>query len=265
MKRTLFLISLWTASLAGVLRAGELPWETDYDQALATAAAERKPLLVDFSASWCGPCRLMENTTFADEKVRSDLEGYILVRVDLDQNATLAGKYGVQAIPACFLVNQFGERVANRVGYIAPAAFRSWLTDGHGAAFASVSKNQAALDRVRNLGRALELPDAQARDRAVTGLLDTYCARETDDDGEGAKLAEQALRGWVQGQPALAATSLNEHRLAVRILFARLFAEKLGADFHFDPWAPSDVRAAATAAWVEKLGTPRGSPTVDER
>ncbi len=252
MKLLPFLILSWTVFLAGTLHAGELPWETDYDKALETAAAKRKPVLLDFAASWCGPCRLMEATTFADESVQSSLEDYILVRVDLDQNPALAGKYGVQAIPACFILNPFGERVANRVGYATAAAFLSWLEAQHTAAFAPVSKNQATIDRVQGLGGKLELADAPSRDHAAADLLETYCAKEADDDGKGAKLVEQALRGWVQRHPALALTYLNERRLAVRILFATLFAEKLGADFQFDPWASSDVRAATVAAWAKK-------------
>ena len=253
MKHILLLTLLWTVSLAGVLHAEELPWDTDYDKVLETAAAKQKPVLVDFTASWCGPCRLMETTTFADADVLSDLENYILVRVDLDQNPALASKYGVQAIPACFVLNQFGERVANHVGYAAPAAFRSWLDSTDAAAFTDVSKNQAAMDRVHGLGEKLELADAQARNHAAADLLEIYHAKDADDDGKGAKLVEQELREWVQRHPALGLAYLNDHRLAVRILFARMFAEKLGAEFQFDPWASSDVRAAAVAAWAKKL------------
>ena len=240
----------------GGLCADELPWQTDYDQAMADAATLKKPVLLDFSASWCGPCRMMETTTFADPGVQGALKDYLLVKVDLDQNAALAGKYAVNAIPACFLLNQFGERVAMRVGYADASGFGGWLAQHRNEAFAGVSKNQAAVDHVKSLGAGLDLADPAARNNAVDSLLEIYCAGDATDDGRGAKLAEDALRGYVQRQPAAAVPSLGDRRLAARILFAALFAEKLGPDFRFDPWAKSDARAAAVAAWTRKLGPP---------
>lgn len=256
MKRPL-LLALWILSAAGALHADELSWETDYDKALETAKTEHKPVLLDFSAPWCGPCRMMETTTFANAGVQGNLARYVLVKVDLDQNDALAGKYRVEAIPACFVLNQFGERVAEHVGYVAPDAFRTWLSTCSAGAFATTSKNQAAQNRVQGLVQALELPEAPARARAAAGLFDLYCSKEADDDSAGAKLVEQELRGFVQRQPALALPYLNDHRLAVRILLASLLAEKLGPDFQFDPWEKSDARTVALATLAKKLDSPR--------
>lgn len=255
MKRVLFLI-LWMVS-AAILRADELPWESDYDKALATAKTDHKPILLDFSAPWCGPCRMMETTTFANTSVQNNLARYILVKVDFDQNAALAGKYRVQAIPASFVLNQFGERVAEHVGYIAPEAFRTWLATSYFDAFATTSKAQAAQSRVQGLVRGLDGPDVSARDRAAADLMNIYCAKDEDDDNAGARLVEQELRGFVGQHPAMALPFLNDHRLAVRLLFAALLAEKLGPDFQFDPWEKSDTRAIAVTALAKKLDPPR--------
>ena len=256
MKRTLFL-ALWMLLAANVLHADELSWESDYDKALETAKTEHKPILLDFSASWCGPCRMMETTTFANTSVQNDLERYILVKVDFDKNAALAGKYRVQAIPACIVLNQFGEKAAEHVGYIAPDAFRTWLDANYEAAFATASKNQAAQNRVHGLVQELELPAAAARDHAAAALMEIYCAKAADDDSVGGKLVEQDLHGFVQRHPAMALPYLNDRRLAVRILFATLLAEKLGPDFQFDPWEKSDARSLALMALAKKLDPPR--------
>ena len=155
----------------------------------------------------------------------------MLVKIDFDRNAPLVGKYGVHAIPACVLLNQFGERVADHVGYMAPTEFSGWLAETKAAAFANVSKNQPVVDRIKAMGQALELPDAPTRDQAAASLLEIYVAKDADDDGKGGKLAEEQLRGFVQSHPAAALGYVNDRRLAVRILFTALLSEKLGADF----------------------------------
>lgn len=78
------------------------------------------------------------------------------------------------------------------------------------------------------------------------------------DDGVSAKLAEQALRDFTRKHAALATKYLNERRLAVRILFARLLAEKNGAAFQFDPWAPAAACLMAAAAWEKQAVGPKG-------
>jgi thioredoxin 1 len=73
----------------------------------------KQPVLVDFSASWCGPCRQMEPVL---EELASELAGKVkVVQVDVDQAQGLSRKYGVSAIP-CFIVFKNGTAVARQVG-----------------------------------------------------------------------------------------------------------------------------------------------------
>ena len=76
------------------------------------------PVLVDFNAQWCGPCRMLKPTL---EALAENNAAYKIASVDVDEEGDLAVQYGVSAIP-CLLVFKGGKEVNRSVGLISEEA-----------------------------------------------------------------------------------------------------------------------------------------------
>lgn len=78
-----------------------------------TVLKASKPVLVDFFADWCGPCRMVAPVI---EEMSKKYDGIIVGKVDVDANPGVAGKYGVMSIPTVVLFDA-GKEVARQVGF----------------------------------------------------------------------------------------------------------------------------------------------------
>jgi len=92
-------------------------WLTSFEDAQKMALATNKFIIIDFYASWCGPCLKMDSESWNEEQVKGVLENYVTVKIDIDSNNELAAKYGVSSIPHLFIVDGNGFEVYNFLGY----------------------------------------------------------------------------------------------------------------------------------------------------
>jgi len=101
------------------------------------ARAERKPILYEFSADWCGPCQQMERDVFADEKHARMLSQFVVpVRIidrqrELGHNSPLVDSlqrvHDVRAFPTLVLVGADGKTIDRMEGFPGTERFMTWV------------------------------------------------------------------------------------------------------------------------------------------
>ena len=82
------------------------------------------PVLVDFWAEWCGPCRMIAP---ALEEIAAELGDQVTIaKINIDENPDTPGRYGVRGIPTMLLFKD-GEAVAQKVGAAPRSQIQQWL------------------------------------------------------------------------------------------------------------------------------------------
>jgi thioredoxin 2 len=112
-----------------------LPWIVTADDASFAQVAEAAniPVLVDFWAPWCGPCRMVSP---ALAQLAGEMSGQVkLVKVNVDDSPRLQQRFGIQSIPTLMVVRG-GQVIARQAGAAPADALRGWLQQALGQSVA---------------------------------------------------------------------------------------------------------------------------------
>lgn len=134
MKKLLTLLAaalmLPAIAMAADFPEGSPKFGTDYKAALATAKKEGKPVVVVFSAAWCGPCQSMKKNVYPSAEVKPLHDKFVwaYLDVDVEVNAAAAETYKVSGIPHVQFLDKDGKALISQVGGVSAAEFAGILT-----------------------------------------------------------------------------------------------------------------------------------------
>ncbi len=119
------LVAISIAILAPSARAVGVPFhDLKLEAALEKAKKENKLLFIDFYATWCGPCKLMDRITFKDAGVIEWLgKNAISLKIDAEKKPMVAGRFRVSSYPTLIFLKPDGSEARRESGYFAPPEF----------------------------------------------------------------------------------------------------------------------------------------------
>ncbi|WP_370192444.1 thioredoxin [Aurantimonas coralicida] len=85
-----------------------------------------KPVVVDFWAEWCGPCKMIAPSL---EEISSEMDNVRIAKVNSDENPDIAAQYGVRSIPTLMLFKN-GEHADTMVGAQSKSKLVDWINKG---------------------------------------------------------------------------------------------------------------------------------------
>jgi len=118
------------AGKAGVAEPGAtasgdqgIAWVGDLDQAMETAATEKKPIMVDFYTDWCSWCKKLDSDTYTDAEVQKLAAQFVNAKIDAEADRAAAEKYSVDGFPTILFLSPGGEEIHRVGGYAPPEEF----------------------------------------------------------------------------------------------------------------------------------------------
>ena len=92
-------------------------WHTNLATASGISKKEKKLLMVDFSATWCGPCLMYKNQVFPTAEFNEATKNFVLAAIDVDENKGQAERNNVGPIPDIRIYTPDGRMIGSVVGY----------------------------------------------------------------------------------------------------------------------------------------------------
>lgn len=144
-------------------RAERIPWQTDRDwsEIRAQARAQDGPILIDFTASWCAPCKLLDAMVFNDREVIAELTDVVPMQVDIDEPEyhELKAAFNIQRVPTLIWCDPDGREIDRFTGYRSADQFLQTVAEWRAGRTTFLAVQRRVAVRPDDAGELLDLAD----------------------------------------------------------------------------------------------------------
>jgi len=152
MKKMIFTLLVSTMLLSAAIGQGIEFFHGNWDEAIAEAKKQEKPIFVDAYTTWCGPCKMMSKSVFTNEEVGAFFnENFVSMKIDMEQpeGTKFQKAYPVSAYPTLYFIGSDGKVIKRVVGAKQVEEF--------------IKEGKSALGRVDNMDEFAKKYDAGDR------------------------------------------------------------------------------------------------------
>lgn len=208
------------AILGVCVRAAELPpafSDVTLDAAKKQVDGTDKVVVIKFTVEWCPPCKVMDRTTWRDDKVIEWVKSHgVALQVDVDKDQKTAEAYNIEAMPTMVMLRS-GKEIARTLGYMDPAQTLAWMESASTGKAVTAAPGKAKADPGDSpVRRLLASLDKSVEDRkytdAVASVREIFAKENASDPlrqiGLASELRPQLvliLKGAPDAKPAFAA------------------------------------------------------------
>lgn len=219
-------------------------------EAARKAGGNERPVVLYFTATWCGWCRRLDSDVFPNEAAADAVAKFLWVKIDIDEKKEVAARYRVRGVPVFVVLGPQDDVRASRSGYLPPEKLVEFLDASlktperpildEDAPLIALPAGDALVEALRNAKPdVVEIAVAQLSraDRSErTRVLDAF--------------AESGNASW----PELVRLMESE-RLAVRAAAGAALEHATRSGLTFHPFAPVERRESQIVRWTEWLRT----------
>ena len=131
------------------IRSRSISWRTSYARAAEEAVKSERPLLIEFTAVWCGACRQMQQLTFSNSRVIDRVQdAYIPLVIDADAHRDLVDSFHIQAFPTTLIVSPELKILKRFTGFQPASTLLAELERGAPVRFTGKDRVQLAVQEV---------------------------------------------------------------------------------------------------------------------
>ncbi|MGH9327175.1 MAG: thioredoxin family protein [Terriglobia bacterium] len=209
------LVGICLLSLQCVLAAdsGAIQWYKDIDRASMAARKTNKPMLLDFSADWCAPCKVMEEEVYSDKDlIEVVTRKFVPVKINFDRQRRLAAKYNVNALPYIVFTDSYGGELLHWNGLVGAKNLTEILKALPGDV-SEINRFHGMLNQGKDNFEALEGMGQQLRATGLYLVSNEYYGKALKNE-QAIKIP--AKREWILLEMGLNYLALRQSREAMK-------------------------------------------------